>query len=272
VELAHEAITVSDADVQNQQKDIGRLIDLTFHFCADAATDTPALWTCRRLGELGNIAENFPFILDCLFRLAREFPRCTAYVVQFIINNQSLCRGRPIKNRVVRWTRTMLHFHLPHGNDFETAWSLVLCGVLKLKVRKVDLPTNGLVPSPVILALLGLLRQHGLLKVPLSKWGWRKQLQRSGVHGEYWLPFYEAVLRRWTSDRRIVGAVNNDPILRLMLRAKITFLQDEILTATKVDISRRVFSKVHPTTRTVRRRRVRGFGDIVISPSDLEYE
>jgi hypothetical protein len=42
----------------------------------------------------------------------------------------------------------------------------------------------------------------------------------------------------------MVAAVNNDPVLSKRLVAKITFLEDRILGAAKIGISRRVFSPI----------------------------
>ena len=138
-------------------------------------------------------------ILDALFRLAREFPGCVAQVAGFLINNQEHCHNRSIKQRITKWIRGMLNAHLPHGHDFEVAWCLVICGVLKITVRRTDIAKTGTMPHPVVLAVLGLLREHNLLTVPLSTWRWRGEFKNDGIYGQNWLPFYEAVLRRWTT-------------------------------------------------------------------------
>src|SRR6266516_2077748 len=172
---------------------------MTFHFCSSSKTDTPALWTCRRISQLKNIKENFELILDGLFRLARDFPRCMNYVASILINNQDFCSVPIIKKRIERWCRSTIKTHIRHGHDFEVAWSLVVCGVLKIRLNRADLDSDASVPGPTVLALLGLLHEKKLLTTPLSSWPWRATLKKAGVFDQYWLPFYEAVRRGWTS-------------------------------------------------------------------------
>jgi hypothetical protein len=94
-----------------------------------------------------------------------------------------------------------------------------------------------------------MLRERKLLSVPLSKWSWRAEFKRTGIFGENWLPYYEAVRRRWTTDKVMIASVNKDPVLGKMLSANVTFLEDQIFDAARIDISKRVFNKLreeHP--------------------------
>ena len=263
--LEHSATRISDTNIRAQRYQIARLLDLTLHHCSETRNDTPALWTCQRLSKLKNVKNNFSLLLDAFFRLAREFPRCTAPVVEFLINNQQLCQSNPMKSRVIRWIRSMLSSHLPHGHDYEAAWCLVACGVLKIKVRKKDIATDSAIPNPIVFAIMGLLRQHGLLTVSLSTWRWRVEFKKNGIFTQNWLAFYEAVRRKWTTDKKLVAAVKANSILSKMLSAKVTFLEDQVFEATQISISRRVFVKS-----PAKKLRVRGFGDIVIG--DIDYE
>jgi hypothetical protein len=241
--LEFDSIFISDVDVHQQESDVQRLLDLTLHFCSEAKTGAPAHWACRRLSNLRNVARNFGVILDALFRLSRDFPSCTNHVAAFLINHQTECHEPTIRKRVALWTKSMMTTHFQHAHDFELAWCLLVCGVLRLTVGKDDLAPAAARPSSVVFAMLGMLRERGLLSVPLSYWGWRAQFKKNGILGQNWLPFYEAVRRSWTTDNEIVSAVNGHPILAQMLAAKVTFLEDRVLDASRINIVRRVFAK-----------------------------
>jgi hypothetical protein len=239
--LDHEAFQISDDDVRQQAVELARFFELTFHFCATAQTDTPALWTCRRISQLKNIKENFELILDGLFRLARDFPRCMNYVASILINNQDFCAELNARKRIEKWCRSTIKKHIRHGHDFEVAWSLVVCGVLRITLNRKDLESDAQVPSPTTLALLGLLHEKELLLAPLSAWPWRAVLKKAGVLDQYWLPFYEAVRRNWTKDKSLIDAVKANPVLAKMLASKVTFLEDRIFDAAQINISSRMF-------------------------------
>jgi hypothetical protein len=280
-ELDHDAFQISDVDVEKQAIELARFFEITFHFCSSSKTDTPALWTCRRISQLKNIKENFELILDGLFRLARDFPRCMNYVASILINNQDFCSAQDIKKRIERWCRSTIKTHIRHGHDFEVAWSLVVCGVLKIKLSKDDLGGGGPVPSPTILTLLGLLHEKKLLTTPLSSWPWRAALKKSGIFDQYWLPFYEAVRRGWTSDKAMIKQVNANPVLARMLSSKVTFLEDRIFEAAQINISTRIFrsrgariwtEKSIADYRALKQKSgPRGFGSIRITLADIDY-
>jgi hypothetical protein len=280
-ELDHEAFLISDTDVNEQAIQLARFFELTFHFCSSSGTDTPALWTCRRISQLKNIKENFELILDGLFRLAREFPRSMTYVTSILINNQDFCSKPDTKKRIERWCRSTIKTHVRHGHDFEVAWSLVVCGVLKIKLHKSDLDGEMPVPSPTILALLGLLHEKGLLTNPLSTWPWKSKIKKLGVLDSYWLPFYESVRRGWSKDKNLVRAVNAHPVLARMLASKVTFLEDRIFDAAQINISSRIFRSRGARIKTVqsiekyramkKELGPRGFGSIKLTIQDLDY-
>jgi hypothetical protein len=270
-EFEHNAIVVSDVDVAKQETDIYRLIDLSLRYCAEQKSDRPAIWACMRLARLKTVGPNFAIILDALFRLSLEFPRCTSHVAGFVINYQSLCVG-PSKERTLKWIKSMLRLHLPHGHDFEVSWCFVVCGVLKFIVGEDNLPSRNSMPNAIVFAMLGLLHEKGLLVLPLSAWPWRAHVKKRGVYSECWLPFFEAVRRNWTKDKKLIGAVTSDPILSKMLAAGVTFLEDQILEAKNVDVTRRVFSKVAislPTSKV--KPKVLAFSDVTFAPFDFEY-
>ena len=199
-QLDFEAITVSDVNPVDQIRDIRRLIELTLHFCAEASNAAPASWACRRLLSLKNIEDNFTVIVDALFRLARDFPTCTSHVAEFLINNQSRCCSSEAKARIKRWVKTMLDTHLAQRHDYEVAWCLVVCGVLRITLHEADFGKAEARPSSAILAMMGLLRERQILQMRLSKWNWRADFKLSGLHSENWLFIYEAVRRKWTAE------------------------------------------------------------------------
>ncbi len=233
------------ADIATQAEQIYRLLDSTLELCLETRSDLPAIRACARMAAIHNPGANFPIILDSLFRLAREFPRCTSHVVSFLINNQLLCHGIA-KERTIRWIRKTLKKHLPHGHDFEVAWCLVACAVIGVKIRKEDISLAHSIPNSVLLALLGLLREKGLLEVPLSHWPWRAHLKTIGVYSEGWLPYYEAIRRKWTTDKKMVSVIAADPTLAAMLRANVTFLEDDIFEAGAMNLKKRIFKRGKP--------------------------
>lgn len=130
-----------------------------------------------------------------------------------------------------------------HSHDFEVAWCLLVSGVFQITIHEKDVVSFGPTPNSVNFAILGMLRERGLLSVPLSRWAWRSVFKKNGIYGENWLPFYEAVRRKWTKDKTIISAVTGDPILKKMLAAEVTFLEDHVFDAIKIDVVRRVFGK-----------------------------
>jgi hypothetical protein len=127
-------------------------------------------------------------------------------------------------------------------------------------------------PNAIVLAMLGLLHEKGLLALPLSAWRWRAFLKERGLYSEYWLPFFEAVRRKWIKDKKLIAAVTADPVMSKMLAAKVSFLEDQVFEAKNLDVTRRVFSKIAAPPRALKaRRKVRGFGDSVVDISDFDY-
>src|SRR5262249_43508011 len=149
--------------------------------------------------------------------------RCTAHVASFLINNQQHCQTTKRSNRIRQWIGETLRTHSTHKHDFEVAWCLVVCGALKIKVRKSDLRDEGNLPNSIVFALLGLLHKKGLLSVNLSHWSWRAEFKKNGIYSHNWLPFYEAVLRKWSRDKRLEAAIKSDPVMAKMLQKKVSF-------------------------------------------------
>jgi hypothetical protein len=241
--LELETAIISKLNSKLQETDIYRFIDLTMSLCDSTGDGGPAIWAARRLSSINPFPENLGLILESLFRLARDFPACMHHVAAFLVNHQKLFHTKQIKNRIGNWVRTTLKTHFQHSNDFELAWCLLIAGVLRIPIEENDITDFDKLPSATVFATLGMLRERNILKFSLSKWDWRISFQKTGIHGEYWLPFYEAVRRKWTTHKGIVTAVKNDSFLSKLLNADVTFLADEILDATQINISKRVFKK-----------------------------
>ena len=123
------------------------------------------------------------------------------------------------------------------------AWCLLAASVLDIKWNQSELGSNERTPNSIIFAILGLMKERGLLSFPLSFWPWRSEFKSTGILGQNWLPFYESVRRGWTTDRAIVGEVTRQPILNDMLSSGVTFLDIDALKASHIDLSKRVFNR-----------------------------
>lgn len=269
-ELEQGAILISGSNARQQAAAITRLLDFTLHLCHEAKSDNPAIRACQRIGRLKMVDANFMLILDTLFRLAREFPRCVSHVSTFLMNNRILCQGALYKPRIEKWVRSMLRAHTVHGHDFEVAWCLLVCGALQIQVKKSNVTTDNRLPNSIIFALLGLLRERKLFVEPLSSWPWRAEFRKTGINSHNWLPYYEAVHRKWTTDKKLIAALKTDPILTKMLSNKVTFLEDRVFEAKKIDLISRTFKPEQLSKK--KGPKVKGFGDLKISPADLGYD
>jgi hypothetical protein len=248
-QLEFDSIAILDRDTPKQAGDIYRLIDLTLYFCAEAKTAAPAHWACRRLSSLKNVTKNLGVVLDVMFRLARDFPSCTNHVAAFLINHQIECSSADLTKRISIWVKSMFREHLHHNHDFELAWCLLVNGVFRIAVDKDDLGTSGERPHSVVFAMLGMLQERGMLPVTLSNWDWRPDFKKGGILGKDWLPYYEAVRRKWTTDKTMVSAVRSQPVLAKMLDNGVTFLEDRIFDASRINIKRRVFASAKAGSR-----------------------
>lgn len=234
--LEFESVVLSDEHPNKQAKDIYRLVDRTLHFCQEAGTDAPASWACRRLWHLPIFPENFELVLDALFRLGRDFPSCMHHVAAFVINHHLVCNDLKMNKKIKTWVKSTIRANKEHAHDSEITWCLLVGAVFQISFCKADLPQHGKKPNAVVFAMLGILHDRGLLSVPLSNWPWESEFQQADIYGEYWLPYYEAVRRKWTKDKSIISAVTNDPVFSKMLGVNVTFLDDRILDAVEISL------------------------------------
>jgi hypothetical protein len=262
---------LSNLDPRSQDRDLHRLVDVTQHFCSESGSALPATRATWRIIKLKNVGKNFSSILDILFRLARDYPVCTSHVAQFLINNQSLCRTSKMKQRVEKWLNTMVADHFHNSHDYEIAWCLLVAGVLRISINAEYLRTEGVKHGSIVIAILWMLQKRGLLRISMSKFRWKARFKMNGVYSENWLLMYEAVRRKWTKDKRIIKAVKRDPVLDRMLKSNVTFLEDDIFKATRIDVSRRIFSKSAAATKLSARDVAKAGADQLGDETDEDY-
>lgn len=246
--LDMESIHLSGTDEAQQERAIHRLIDVTLYNCAQFGTAAPASWACNRLSQCIQFPQNYRLLLDSLFRIARDFPSSLHIVAAFIVNHRSLFVSREFHTRISSWVKEGIRKHLPNADDAETVWFLLVAGAFEISVTEKELTNTDDLPSPLVLASLFLLNEKGLLTGGMSRWSWRARFHDLGVYSEYWLPFYEAVRRKWTKDRKIISAVKKEPVFAKMLKADVTFLEDQVFNTPHIDIKRRTFRR--PTIKT----------------------
>lgn len=220
-----ESFDIPSSSAVKQRDAVQRLMELTLHYCAIRNDPVPASFFCQRLISLEIVVSNFAFVRDCLLRIARDFTTCLKSVVRFatqyrhlLINTDSLAIMR-------RWCGQIFAAHGPRGHDMEVASALAICGVLGMRVDQAFVGLRENSASPVVLAVLGLLGEDNLLDEPWDQWkpdpvGDARDI----VDGPYWLPFYEAARRRWTTDFAIIEAVAGDPFFGPLVQEGLSFL------------------------------------------------
>ena len=209
-----------------QREAVRRLLEIALQHCNARQDAQPATFFCRRLFSMQIVLDNVPFILDCMLRMARDFTVCLKFAVQFITQYRSLLLGSASLKVIERWAQVILETHASRGHDLEVSWVLVVFGVLGLPVNRSLIKAEDCVVSPVVLALLGMLSEHGLLAENWDDWKAIPSGTGSIANGRYWLPHYEAVHRGWTSDPKVIEEIKADPLFSRLLKAKITFLDD----------------------------------------------
>lgn len=232
---------VSERSRTAQLSGIRDLRDLALISCEIAKTAQPAKACCTKLARLTRPDWNLSAILETMFRLTRAYPSCTSRVAEFLVNNRELCSAAEYRPAISTWVKTTLSKHFKRRHDYEVSWALLVAGVFDIRIADSDIPGDGL-PSAIILSILMLLRDRGTADVSLRRWPWRLGFKPEAIYGEAWMFFYEAVLRKWTRDKRIVSAVRADPLLNQLLQQKISFLNDRIFEAGFIDLRRRVFN------------------------------
>jgi hypothetical protein len=231
-----ESFPLPNKDEKAQRQQLQRLVEVTIQHCHAQADSRPAVSFCKRVMDMKIMAVNLGFVLDCLLRIGREFPANIKTVARFAIEYKNALRKQPMQGMLDRWTREVLELHGPRGHDLEVCWTLIIRGVMRLKV---DLSMFGDTKSfsPLVLCILGLLQEQYLLTEPWDVWNETSEITGGLASGRHWLPNYEAVRRKWTSDRDILDAIKAEPLLNRLRKADVTFLDDSDLSTDDNEIT-----------------------------------
>lgn len=242
-QLKFDELKITRRQAQTQARHIVRLVDTSLYLCKEGGTDRPAVWAARRLARLKPFAENTSLLIDGLFRLGRSYGSAMKYVAEFIFNNQAIFSDDSTRRTTSRFLKQILRFHGAIKNDFEISWALVIVGLLKLKIEKSIFECLPDIPSPVVLTILCHLDERAIIDLSKVAWDWKAELKKSGPNGEYWLPYYEGVKRRWIRDASMTRSVKNHPFLGKLLADDISFIETRIFDVDGIDVSRRRFGK-----------------------------
>jgi len=237
------SVAIAKSDALQQARDIRKVNELAHYHAFTLGNAHPIKWTCQKLVRLSCQAKNFTLLLTTLLRLGRDFPSTINLVAVFIINNKASCSTPLRRKRIDEWVKAIFASHSHNSHDFEVTWALVICGALQITVSIKDFGDYSNSICSVAFAILGLLSDKNLLAEPLSSFGWRPQVKRSGVNGHHWIMFYESVLRGWTKDKQMISSVKSDPLMGELLKAGVTFLDDTIFGDVLVDLERRRMRK-----------------------------
>jgi hypothetical protein len=220
-----ESFDIPSSSAAKQRDAVQRLMELALHYCATRNDPVPASFFCQRLISLEIMVPNFPFVRDCLLRIARDFTTCLKSVVRFATQYRHLLTNTESLAIMRRWCGQIFVAHGPRGHDMEVTSALAICGVLGMRVNQAFVGLRENSASPVVLAVLGLLGEDGLLDQPWDQWKPEPVGDaRAIVDGPYWLPFYEAARRRWTTDFAIIEAMASDPFFGPLLQESVSFL------------------------------------------------
>lgn len=237
-------------DSRSQRREVQRALEQALFLSQRTESDAPANLICHQLKRIPKGSPNFELVLDSMLRLGRDFPYCVPTVAAYLINNQSALRAETTLGGLAAWLKSMLRQHLTRGHHLEASWCLLVAAALRIHLNEEDLAPIDELLTPVIFCLLALMQKQGLLEKPLQSLGWRSHFRARGPASEYWLPLYEATLRGWTTDRRIIGEVRAIPLFDDMLNKGVTFLEDRVLSSSRIDLKRRVFRQAHSSRNT----------------------
>ena len=220
-----DSFEIPKRTIQKQRDAIQRLMEIALGHCAARDEPTPASFFCQRLTRIDILPANFAFVRDCMLRVARDFTVCLKSVVIFVTQFRTYLTRDEDKAVMTRWLRQIFATHTHRGHDMEIANALAICGVLSLHVDREFVALGDTTVSPVVLAVLGLLSEDGLLAEPWDDWKPNDAGSATGiVNGRYWLPYYEAVRRRWTKDSALLEAFAADDLFMSLAGESVTFL------------------------------------------------
>ena len=234
-------VSVQKSDFVSQRTQIARLLDSALAVAATHNDSSAAKFAASRIVRCKLFNENFPLALDSMFRLARDYSDCTGQLAEFLINSSDNVKKLHLVGRVERGLKKLTAFHSKRNHDFEVVWCLLASSPFGIKWGIADITISNGLPQPTTLAMLGLMNERDLLNFKFSSLNWKAKLKALGPMSNYWLPYYEAVRRKWTADKGMLAQVNSNIIFQEMLSEKVTFLEDSILKATKLNLKKRSF-------------------------------
>jgi hypothetical protein len=220
-----DSFEIPKRTIQKQRDAIQRLMEIALGHCAARDEPTPASFFCKRLARIDILPTNFPFVRDCMLRVARDFTGCLKSVVIFVTQFRTYLTRDEDKAVMTSWLRQLFATHTHRGHDMEIANALAICGVLGLHVDREFVAPGNTTVSPVVLAVLGLLSEDGLLAEPWDDWKPKDAGSATGiVNGRDWLPYYEAVRRGWTKESVLLEAFASDGFFMSLVGKAVTFL------------------------------------------------
>lgn len=217
-----ESFVISRHSAAKQRECIQRLMEIALHHCSTRNDPVPASFFCQRLNSIEIISDNFRFVRDCMLRVARDFTGCLKFVINFVTQFRDQLGDAESRQVLEQWLAQIFAAHTRRRHDMEIANALVICGILGIPITREAIGLKGREASPVVLAVLGLLAADGLLDEPWDNW--RPDLGANILNGTYWLPFYEAAVRGWSTEFKLIEAVAGDDFFGLLVSAGVTFL------------------------------------------------
>lgn len=236
-------IQIRTINAQTQRRDILDFVDYAMHVSAELENAGPVAWACNRLSNIQLRIENLEVVVRAMFRISRDYPYCIRHVCAFFINRRSAIENLTLVNELKHWLETTLKRHLESGDDHEVSWLLFLSACFELSLPTSALPKKSEMPNPIVFTCLGLLREKGLLRVPLGYWDWRAHCKEKGNYGPHWLTIYESVVRKWTTDRRLIAEVDSDPIMKRLKSKKVSFLDADALSVRQINLQKKTYKK-----------------------------
>lgn len=237
-----DSFQIGRRTISRQKSNIERLVDAALSISEKNLESTAAKIAMARIARSKLFDENFPMALDAVFRLARDYSDCMNKLVEFLMNSAATIKKINLELRVARGLKKLVKFHAQRKHDYEVVWCLLAASSFGIKWNKEDLGIESELPQPTTLAMLGLLNEKKLLEFRFSSLNWRSQVKAFGPMSQYWLPYYESVRRKWTGDKKMIASINANAVLKSMLAANVTFLEDTVLNAKHLDLKKRKFN------------------------------
>ena len=126
-----DSFDIPKRNLQKQRDAIHRLMEIALEHCTARDEPTPASFFCQKLTRIEIMQGNFPFVRDCMLRVARDFTGCLKSVVIFTTQFRTLLNDGKSKVVMTRWLKgDFCDAYSPrsrHGNcertrDLRSSW------------------------------------------------------------------------------------------------------------------------------------------------------